>query len=515
MGATSSQITTKQEVKDTVKLAASEDKILIDKILAKSRELYQKNKENFLNEKFCDKIVLTYSKKLYELPIQQVKRIYDGIESNDFDLELNTRVDNLEEEKFLVNELSGKLVDRFKNQKLKPGMQKGIQIKYPDVAYIQNRVLRLLGEINNFEQRKIVGGKRNGRYNNNNNNNDYENNEEEFNENNNNYNNNEEEEEEEENININRKNKKPWENKILNQTSSMNYKSEIIINAKKELENILKENTEVTQIKENKKININKPKENKKNTNNKPNEKVIKPKNIIPYEDKYCVDDKPCNLTKSEMCEKIIYHFVVRNNLIAAILSTVPAPDKNGEYKGSFTYERLRSLEKGEFCLPPYNEIKYNNEKIDNEAVRLTYENQRIGKILQYINLMNEKECTSNGGRFLILKKEQFDSLYRDDALGRKYFDFAIKINNFYQNTLIALYDILENLSNNIKISTKNLNEISEKTKSLIDELYLKTQFNYLLAVLLILEFKFEKETPETEIKNNRIKKIISEDFTI
>ena len=32
--------------------AASEDKILFDKILQKSRDLFQHNKENFLDEKF-------------------------------------------------------------------------------------------------------------------------------------------------------------------------------------------------------------------------------------------------------------------------------------------------------------------------------------------------------------------------------------------------------------------------------------------------------------------------------
>ncbi len=56
---------------------------------------------------------------------------------------------------------------------------------------------------------------------------------------------------------------------------------------------------------------------------------------------------------------------------------------------------------------------------------------------------------------------------------------------------------------------------ISEKTKEIIDELYLKTQFNYLLAVMVILEFKFEDNSQEENIKNNRIQKIIKEDFNL
>ena len=50
-----------------------------------------------MDEKFCNRIALTYSKKLYELPIKQIKRIHDGIETSDFDLELNTKVDLLNE----------------------------------------------------------------------------------------------------------------------------------------------------------------------------------------------------------------------------------------------------------------------------------------------------------------------------------------------------------------------------------------------------------------------------------
>ena len=556
--------TTKQDVVKTVQMAATEDKILFDKILSKSRELYQKNKENFLDENFCKRISLTYTKKLYELPIQQVKSIHDKLETSDVHLELNTKVDNLNEEKFLVNELSGRLIDNFKNQKIKPGMQSGIQVTYPDIAYIQNRTLELLGQINNIEKNKIVGGRRrnnNNNNNNNDNNNNNNNNNNDNNNNNNNINNYNDDEEEENNredvgeFNFDRKlrenrgkkdfrrdeqfgkkdfrrdeqfgkkdfkknfNKGKFES-VLGEQQNVEYSSNVLRNAKKELNNILKPANQVVEKvvekpvnlegKKNVEVNV---KNNVKNNVEKKNYKSVK--EIGEEGEKYCLDNKPCQLTKKEMCEKIVYHFIVRNNLIAAILSTIPFPDRDGVYKGSFPYERLKSLEKGEFCLPPYEEIKYKNEKIPDEAARMAYENNRIGKILKYINIMGEKDCLANGGRFMILKKEQMEELYKDDGLGRKYFDFAMKINNFYQNALITLYDILDNLSNNIQISTQNLNEISEATKKVIDELYLKTQFNYLLAVMVILEFKFEKNSGETEIKNNRLKKIISEDFTV
>jgi len=543
MGGTQSQLDTKAEVKNMVKSAASEDKILIDKIINKSRELFKQNKENFLDENFCNKIAITYTKKLYELPLQQIKEVYNNIENNNStDLELNMKYDNLKEEKFLVNELSGRLSEHFKGKKLKPTMFKGINISYPDVYYVQNRALKLLGEINDLELKKrFVGGNMENNYPENNENNLDENNEE------NDENNYEDEEE------------------IVNIEPTRNYQSETIKNAKKELENILRstknnknseKKSEKPENKSEKSENKSEKQENKsekqenrpeKKQENRPEKKnkmlnileskvkmenIAKLKNVKPKNievkpqtksvkeieasgDRYCIDEEKCKLTKMEMCEKIVYHFIVRNNLIAAILSTVPFPSKDGEYKGSFTFERLKSLQKGVFCLPPYEDIKYKNEKFENDELKLAYENKRISKILQYINILDHKQCVANGGRLLVLKKEQIEELARNDNLGRKYVDFVIKINNFYQNALIVLYDVLENLQNNVKISTKGLNIISEKTKEIIDELYLKTQFNYLLAVMVILEFKFEDNSQEENIKNNRIQKIIKEDFNL
>ena len=224
-------------------------------------------------------------------------------------------------------------------------------------------------------------------------------------------------------------------------------------------------------------------------------------KNIESSGDKYCLDDKlPCRLTKKEMCDKIIYHFIVRNNLIAAITSVVPVPNRSGELQGSFVYNRLKSLEKGAFCLPPY----YSDIQDDDENIR-------IQKILKFLNILDD--CPSQGGYLLKLSPERMKELMADEKLGRKYFDFGRKINIFYQESLINLYDILETLQNNTSLSTASLNEISASAKHIIDELYIKTQFNYLLAVLVVLDFSFVKNQKELDQKRSRVNKIIKEDF--
>ena len=537
MGVSGSKAATTKEIKEvkqTVTLAVSEDKLLFDKILKKSKDLYQINKMNFLDENFCKKIAVTYTKKLYELPIQQIRDVFTAIEGSNTDLEISTVYDPLDEEKFLVNELSGKLVDHFKGKKFHAMQEQGIKITFPDIAYIQNNVLDILNDINKIEKEKLVGGRRfnneNINYNNENNNNNNNDNNSNGN-NNSNRNNNNSNRNNTSNSNNNNNNNNNSNNENENENSEMNKRNRTdrytnnLQRKKKDLDDIMAEYEETRKKGKDQRFQkeyvkprtqMEPPRELKDERNKAQKANNYNYKKLAEIEsngDIHCVEGDICKLTKKEMCEKIVLHFIIRNNIIAAILSTIPLPSKDGKYSGSFPFERLKSLEKGTFCLPPYDDIKYHKTQIDNEDARKLFQTNRRNKILDFINLLDEKQCVGNGGRLLVLNAKQMEKMYRDDTLGRKYFDFAMKINNFYQNSLIALYDILENLQNNVKISTANLNDISEKTKKIIDELYLKTQFNYLLAVMVVLDFKFDDENPEVLLKNERIQEIIKADL--
>ena len=200
------------------------------------------------------------------------------------------------------------------------------------------------------------------------------------------------------------------------------------------------------------------------------------------------------------MCVRIANNFTIRNNIIAAILTTVPLPLSNNknELKGSFTYERLSSLIKGKFCLPPYfSEI----DELEDD--------KRIEKVLNYINMPSDSECKDNNGYLLKLSKDKINELFGDDILGVKYIEYTQQINKIYMSSLIGLDKILDELNNNINITINDLNEISKNVKYIIDELYLKTQFYYLLCILILLDFDFMKSKQHKIKKNTRIKKLI------
>ena len=177
-------------------------------------------------------------------------------------------------------------------------------------------------------------------------------------------------------------------------------------------------------------------------------------------------------------------------------------PDDNGDYKGGFTFERINSLKNGRFCVPsPFYKIDQSDDNV------------RIEKILKFLNILDENECRKSGGIIHIIKENQMREMLADESFGKKYFEYGNKINIVYQESLNTLYLLLEKLESNISLSTVSLNQISLAVKNVIDELYIKTQFNFLLAVLVVLDFDFLKSSTKTKTKAERMKKIIDGKF--
>lgn len=517
-------IATNPQIKESIKEAYTSDKQLFDTILEKSREIYSKNKLQIGDKELYERLAITYSNQLYKLPLEKIETIYAQMEEqsavkNEMKpfLELSLKYDGLEEEKFIVNQLSGKLVENFKNKKIPAEVERnGIQLKLPDLYYIHNKVLLLLDGIQQHENNKLekqIGGiyfhnlalsnngvigpedrkyvninklnnknKRGGNLMNNNNSNDPYNGNRNGNSisesNNGNY------------FNQNKGKKKlninpPYPPK--KQKKSLNS----IENEIKSLEN--ENNT-------NKKKNPNTNEKKIQNTNVKntppislpppaPKSKPI----IIPEEDNLCTDPTvPCKLTKMEMCVKIVMNLMTRNNIILAILSTIPIPTKNGDYEGSFAFERLTSLKKGQFCSPsPLSNFQDEEDDV------------RIHKIMRFLNMMDDETCKKSGGHIFQLTEKQMKDMLDDEIFGKKYYEYGNKINLIYQESIRALLTMLEKLESNFTISTNELNEISASVKNTIDELYIKTQLNFLLAVLVVMDFDFSKNP----IKDSKIEK--------
>ena len=521
------------QMKESIKEAYTSDKQIFDKILEKSREIYSKNKLQIGDKELYERLAITYSNQLYKLPLEKIETIYTQMEEqsavkNEMKpfLELSLKYDGLEEEKFIVNQLSGKLVENFKNKKIPTEVERnGIQLKLPDLYYIHNKVLLLLDGVQQRENNKLeqqTGGiyfselalsnngiidpedkkyanlnnknKRGGGYPmNNNNNSPY----------NDLYNGNSDSK-------LNKSNSNSFNNgnkgkKTLN-IKPQSYPQK---NQKKSLNSIGKELEFLEKEKDPNTNNL------KTNTNTNPNTKINTPQIstpppapkskpiIIPEEDNICSDPTvPCKLTKMEMCVKIVMNLMTRNNIILAILSTIPIPNKNGDYEGSFTFERLTSLKKGQFCVPSFIS-GFQDEEDD----------VRIHKIMRFLNMIDDDTCKKSGGQLFQLTEKQMKDLLADETFGKKYFEYGNKINTIYQESIMALLTILEKLESNFTISTEELNQISASVKNTIDELYIKTQLNFLLAVMIVMDFDFSKNPVKDMKIEQRRKRIIEGTF--
>ena len=532
------------QMKESIKEAYTDDKQIFEKILEKSRAIYSRNKEQLADKELYDRIVITYSNQLYKIPLEKIETIYTQIEGpsavrNELKsfLELSLKYHGLEEEKYIVNQLNGKLVENFKNKKIPAEIERnGIKLKLPDLYYIHNKVALLLDGIQQRENNKLeqqTGGiyfsplalSNNGeipqdeiRYpklNNKNNKNNkigggdfsmnnnineldpYNGNSQNYGSSVNNVNNGN-------SFNQNKKkrlNIKPQQPQQPQQRQNKKSLSSI----QKEIEELEKEpEPEPEPEPEQKKANNNS--KNKQNTPSPTPAPTLTSKSrqiIIPEEDNICSDPTvPCKLTKMEMCVKIVLNLMTRNNIILAILSMIPIPNKNGDYEGSFTFERLTSLKKGRFCAPSLL-LHVQDEEDD----------VRIHKIMRFLNMMDDESCKKSGGIIFQLNEKQMKDMLVDETFGQKYFEYGNKINSTYQESIRALFTVLEKLESNFTISTDELNQISTSVKNTIDELYIKTQLNFLMAVLVVMDFDFDKNLVKNTKIEERKKKIIQGTF--
>ncbi len=186
----------------------------------------------------------------------------------------------------------------------------------------------------------------------------------------------------------------------------------------------------------------------------------------------FCKNNESCKMSKNDLCKAITEHFIVRGNIIASILSTLPRKTSNG-FEGGYCYQRFLNLDKCQICLPHnYNELMSMDTK------------SRIQTMMLFINYMTEKECNENKGLFRKLSLGEKKSLI---VHGREGNDFNLLYTEYTNNVRVKyiehlniLLEILNTLASLEGINNEELNALSLKTKETIDSMYHLCQFYYL-----------------------------------
>ena len=250
------------------------------------------------------------------------------------------------------------------------------------------------------------------------------------------------------------------------------------------------------------------PNQNKK-TNEENTNKIIKLYTVPRSYEKpevICKKDK-CKLTKKQLCQAISENFIVRNNIIAAILTTIPYKNEKGQYEGGICYTKFQNLNNCEVCLPyDFNSLDYNNMT---EVYR---------KIFDKADNLNDEECKKNQGFFLKLSDKQKtilatkaktsteeDIRYNKKLKNnRNFMILSEKLKQSYFEGLTSLIIILEEIQKNPIVNNKTLNFVSNKTKTIIDNMYNLCHYYYVFAIIALIN----SDIKEDKISSNRNNKL-------
>ena len=191
-------------------------------------------------------------------------------------------------------------------------------------------------------------------------------------------------------------------------------------------------------------------------------------------------------LTKKELCSAITQNLIVRNNIIAAILTTIPYKNEKGEYEGGICYQKFYNLKKCRACVP-FEYISLKNQPI----------NYILEKILEKADFLDEKKCNENKGFFLeltdlqkkILSNKALETIKQDGKINYNvlFIQFTEKIKRTYFESLTSLITILEKMNETPIINNKTLNLISIETKNYIDSMYNLCYYYYINGIISLI----------------------------
>jgi hypothetical protein len=220
----------------------------------------------------------------------------------------------------------------------------------------------------------------------------------------------------------------------------------------------------------------------------------------------FCSEFKKCQLTKKELCQAISENLIVRNNIIAAILTAIPYKNNNGEYEGGICYQKFLNLELCRVCLPPEFESLKNKD--------ITY---ILKKILEKADALDEERCSANKGVFRSLDEQEKmifgKKLFITDPLelakkpdikyNHLYVELTKKLKEKYFNDLNNLINILEKIKDSVIINNVTLNIISKETKSIIDNMYSLSHYYYVYAIIAFIKSDISEDKVQVDPLGN------------
>ena len=223
----------------------------------------------------------------------------------------------------------------------------------------------------------------------------------------------------------------------------------------------------------------------------------------------FCKDVEKCKLSKKDLCTAISENFIVRNNIIAAILTTIPFKNSEGFYEGGICFQKFMNLKNCNVCVP-YDYREFKNKDIKNI----------LTKILDKADNLDELKCKENQGYFLKLSTKEIEILtskianiseqdinnYPKIKYNYYFIEFIKKLQNNYLQNLNALIIILDKIKESPIINNTTLNLISDETKKIIDNMYNTCHYYYIYGIISLIS----SDITEDIIEKNSLSNVVS-----
>ena len=223
----------------------------------------------------------------------------------------------------------------------------------------------------------------------------------------------------------------------------------------------------------------------------------------------FCNNMEKCKLSKKDLCTAITQNFIVRNNIIAAILTTVPYKNSEGLYEGGICFQKFMNLNNCNVCVPyDYRELKNKNIK------------NILTKILEKADNLDENRCRENQGYYLKLNDNEKKILtnkilnisekdinnYPKIKYNYYFIEFTKKLQNSYLQNLNSLISILEKIKETSIINNATLNLISTETKKIINNMYNTCHYYYVYAIISLISADINEDV----VKEDPLANIVS-----
>ena len=186
-----------------------------------------------------------------------------------------------------------------------------------------------------------------------------------------------------------------------------------------------------------------------------------------------CINKTFCKMTKKQLCIEIARNYIVRSNIIQAIMTALN--DDN-----AYCNRGIENIKNCKVCLPPNYDTML--------SIYKTPEGQS-NELLKYIYESHAKfRCDKLNGIYKEVKPNKQKLKSSKNKYNKLFGQYKTKLIKQFKSSIYQLNKILNMLYTEELITNADLNKIGLQTKNILDTMYSNCKITYLFSVVAMLQ---------------------------